>query len=66
MVVPDRLGVEQVAERGEVAAGERSEDGPDDIDVGDGGCGVPVLAVPVLAVMDGSFAESLVIACQEP
>jgi hypothetical protein len=27
---------------------------------------VAVLAVPVLAVMDGSFAESLVIACKEP
>jgi hypothetical protein len=24
------------------------------------------VAVPVLAVMDGSYAESLVIACQEP
>ena len=62
MVVPGRVGVEQVAERGEVAGGERSEDGADDIDVGV----VAVLAVPVLAVMDGSLAESLVIACQEP
>jgi hypothetical protein len=38
VVAPGRVGVEQVAERGEVAAGERSEDGADDIDVGGGGC----------------------------
>jgi hypothetical protein len=37
VVVSGRVGVQQVAERGEVAAGERSEHGADDIDSGEGG-----------------------------
>ena len=54
-MVPGRVGVQQVAERGEVAAGERAEEGADDIDVGE----AVAVAVAVLAVMDGSLAELL-------
>jgi hypothetical protein len=37
VVVPGRVGAQQVAEPGEVAAGERAEQGADDIDIGGGG-----------------------------
>ena len=53
-VMPGRVGVQQIAERGEVGVRERLEEGADDIGVGECAGG-----------HDGSLADGLLMACQE-